>query len=296
MADANLTPSFITLPSKPAAKLSYTFLPAKGSIQQPLIVFLNGLGLPASSWLPTISLLAAQPSHPPMLSYDRYGQGLSDRDPTDFTADDPAHAHDCMSAVHDLHELIDQICIEKKLGISPSSGSGPINPPIFFTSSSLGCALSRLYAHHFPNTVCTLLLLDSVLANSDFISIWPDPSSPSFPACSLYPHATLPLPDGVTARDLSETRDQYGKLFHPVWGSMGRAEGISRVNLAALLPCAEEPVLSFGTESGEDKGPWVTVVGHGFDKFAEEGLKVSFTFPLSPFPPFPPFSSHCFQT
>src|ERR1700730_15480085 len=85
--------SFITLSSKPTAKLSYSFIPATGSnANQPLIVFLNGLGLPASSWIPTITSLATMTPHPPMLSYDRYGQGLStDRDPLDARAEDPEH-------------------------------------------------------------------------------------------------------------------------------------------------------------------------------------------------------------
>lgn len=79
------TTSFITLLSKPNVKLRHSFTPAEGSnARQPLVVFLNGLGLPASSWIPTINSLAGLTPHPPTLPYDRYGQGLStDRDPLD---------------------------------------------------------------------------------------------------------------------------------------------------------------------------------------------------------------------
>jgi pimeloyl-ACP methyl ester carboxylesterase len=262
--------SFIALSSKPTAKLSYSFIPATGSnAHQPLIVFLNGLGLPASSWIPTITSLARMTPHPPMLSYDRYGQGLStDRDPLDAKAEDPEHGHDCMDVVRDLRQLISQICNEKNLKVptGPENSSELVEPSIFFVVNSLGGALTRLYADQYPSTVSTILFLDSIIANTDFVSIWPDPDAPGFS------EKYLPLPQGVTKEGLRDTRLKYGKVFHPVTGIMGKTEGLSRKNLAELLPYSDQPLLRF--EGG--RGPWVTVVGHGFNTFAEEGLKVGF--------------------
>jgi len=215
-----------------------------------------------------MSSLASMTPHPPMLSYDRYGQGLStDRDPLDAKAEDPEHGHDCMDVVRDLKQLISQICNEKDLKVPASSenSSELFEPPIFFVANSLGGAVARLYADQYPCTVSAILFLDSVVANSDFVSIWPDPDAPGF--AEKY----LPLPEGVTEEGLRETRAQYGKVFHPVTGIMGKVEGLSRRNLAELLPDSDKPMLRF-EEDG--KGPWITVVGHGFDTFAEEGLKV----------------------
>jgi pimeloyl-ACP methyl ester carboxylesterase len=261
--------SFITLSSKPAAKLSYSFIPAAGSdARQPLIVFLNGLGLPASSWIPTMTSLASKTPHPPMLSYDRYGQGLStDRDPLDAKAENPEHGHDCVDVVRDLRQLISQICNGKDLKVPAGSenSSELVEPPIFFIANSLGGAVARLYADQYPCTVSAILFLDSIMADCDFVSIWPDPDAPGFA------EKNLPLPEGVTEEGLRETSAKYGKVFHPVTGIMGKAEGLSRKNLTELLPNPDKPVLRFEEEG---KGPWITVVGHGFDMFAEEGQKV----------------------
>lgn len=212
--------------------------------------------------------LASMTPHPPMLSYDRYGQGLStDRDPLDAKAEDPEHGHDCMDVVRDLKQLIDQICTKKDLKIRAGSGDSSelVEPLIFFVANSLGGAVARLYADHYSSTVSAILFLDSIMADCDFVSIWPDPDAPGFAEKSL------PLPEGVTEDGLRETRAKYGKVFHPVTGIMGKAEGLSRRNLAELLQDSDRPVLRF---DGEGKGPWITVVGHGFDMFAEEGLKV----------------------
>jgi hypothetical protein len=80
----------------------------------------------------------------------------------------------------------------------------------------------------------------------------------------------LPFPEGVTEEGLRESRAKYGEVFYPVTGIVGKAEGLSRKNLAELLPNSEKPMLQFK----DGKGPWITVVGHGFDMFAEEELKV----------------------
>jgi hypothetical protein len=115
--------------------------------------------------------------------------------------------------------------------------------------------------------VSAILFLDSIMANSDFVSIFPDPDALGF--AEKY----LPLPEGVTEDGLRETRLKYGKVFHPATGIMGKAEGLSRKNLAGFLPYSDRPILRFERDG---KGPWITVVGHGFTTFAEEGVKVCF--------------------
>jgi hypothetical protein len=80
-------PTFLKIPSKPDAPVSCTFFPGNDDkVSGRLVVFVNGLGLPASSWLAGISLLRSQvKSLPPILTYDRYGQGLTTaRDPLDM--------------------------------------------------------------------------------------------------------------------------------------------------------------------------------------------------------------------
>ncbi|KAI9733777.1 MAG: hypothetical protein M1835_003414 [Candelina submexicana] len=95
------------------------------------------------------------------------------------------------------------------------------------------------------------------MANSDFISMWPDPDAADFNASSL--------PEGVTPEFCKETRAVYGKLFHP---SVPNQENLIRNNLAQLLPFSDAPKL-IGPREGT---PLVTVVGHDPDYFAEESL------------------------
>src|SRR5277367_5001121 len=91
---------FIRSSTKPSAQLCYTFvsgLRPSASMPSRLIVFLNGLGLPQSSWFPVIAGLteSLQNQRPPLLTYDRFGQGTSpDPDPSDAAAVDPLHRHD----------------------------------------------------------------------------------------------------------------------------------------------------------------------------------------------------------
>jgi pimeloyl-ACP methyl ester carboxylesterase len=250
--------SFISLTTKPNASLAYSFIPAKGTPPPdlPLIVFLNGLGLPASSWYPTIALLTQRPSHPAILAYDRYGQGFTvDHDPLDAGAEDSAFAHDCMTVVRDLHQLLQQIISLHHLALVAG---------IFFVGNSLGCAVARLYAQTYPNSVSALLLLDSVMANSDMVSMYPDPDGLDFE------RKYLPLPNGVTVEGLKEAREKMDRMFSPLHGVMGKVEGLTRRNLAELLPYSDRPLLT----GVDGRGPWLCVVGHGFERFAEESLKV----------------------
>ncbi|GLB04271.1 hypothetical protein AtubIFM57258_009987 [Aspergillus tubingensis] len=244
---------FLSLATKPSAKLCYSFYPAAGTDKPALVVFVNGLGLPQTSWEDAIARLQAQPPAnglPALLTYDRYGQGqTTDRDPDDMKAEDPMHGHDTLVVVRDLRQLITQIASEK-LGVPDLS-----RLPLVLVSNSIGGALVRLYAQEYPGTVAGLLFLDSVLANSDFISVYPDPDAPDFDAISL--------PEGVSVDAIRDARAYMQRVFHP---SNGSREGLSRRNLAELLPNSDGPKL----QGPDGQGPWVTVIGHEFEAFKVE--------------------------
>jgi pimeloyl-ACP methyl ester carboxylesterase len=254
----------IPLDGKRGSKIHYTYYPASSSklshpnpFAQSLIVFLNGLMLPRSSWDPSIHaflekrVVAGLP-YPALLSYDRFGQGDSDRDPDDQDPP-PSHGHDVMSAVHDLRQLTLQIWKEHLETSNPAQF-----PCLVFVCNSIGCAIARLFTQTYPGTVCGMMFLDSIMANSDYTEMWPDPDAPGFD-----PHT---LPGDVTADDVRDTREKYRKMFHPDVPNM---EGLSRRNLAGLLPAADGPKL----EGWGGEGPYLTVVGHDWETFAEQSCK-----------------------
>jgi pimeloyl-ACP methyl ester carboxylesterase len=248
---------FTRLSTKPTARICYEFQGSSSATKPCVLVFLNGLGLPQAAWAPTVTRLKdlrEGKALPCILTYDRFGQGLStDRDPQDEQAADPAHGHDCLGAVGDLRQLLAQL-VREQMHISDLD-----TVALVLVANSLGCALARLYAQAYPGTVAALLLLDSVLANSDFVSIFPDADGPGFAAGAL--------PEGITPEALREARESVGRVFHP---SVGSREGISRRNLATLLPASDAPVL----RGPGSLGPFVTVVGHDFDAFAGEAERM----------------------
>ena len=260
---------FIHLITKPTAQICYSFSEASRPSVPPtkplLVVFVNGLGLAQTSWAPVIATLKELRSDthiPAILTYDRFGQGqTTDRDPQDDPASDPMHAHDCISAITDLHQLIVQITTEK-MGIRDTE-----DVSLVLVANSIGCALARLYAQQYSNTVAGLLLLDSVLANSDFISIFPDPDAEDF-------DASVALPDGITPDILRSAREKVKRIFHP---SVGNREGMSRKNLSGLLLESDSPVL----KGVDGQGPYVTVAGHEFEAFATESEKMGIPKALS---------------
>lgn len=249
----------IALTTKPSAKICYRFYPSVLSegLKPVLIVFLNGLGLPQEAWGPTIDRLSELRQSaiiPAILTYDRFGQGLTtDRDPADAGAADPTKAHDAVAVIQDLRQLIAQIASDK-LGVSDIQ-----EIDLIFVANSIGCSLGRLFAQEYPGLVVGLLLLDSYIANSDIISAYPDPDAADFDPSSL--------PPGVTADDIRRTREGMAKVFHP---SVGNKEGFNRENFATLLPESDKPVL----EGPSGRSPFVTVVGHDWATFAAEGTKM----------------------
>ncbi|RFU30520.1 hypothetical protein B7463_g5809, partial [Scytalidium lignicola] len=130
-------------------------------------------------------------SYPAILEYDCHDQGATtDCDPVDAKAADPKHAHHCIEVVTDFHQLVSQINQEKNLKLDISVARS--GPDLFLICNSTGDAISRLYAQTYSGTVSAILFLDSVVANMDFVSIYPDPDDSNFTA------KHLSLPEGVT--------------------------------------------------------------------------------------------------
>lgn len=242
----------LALSTKPGASLRYSTLPASpehGPFSTTLFVFLNGLLLPRSSWVAAIDSLAATRSRqqrpvPHLLTYDRYGQGDSDPDPTD----DPRspYGHDARSVVADLHRFLVEVG-DSYLSTTLDHLS------LVLVANSIGCPLARLYAAEHPGRVAACLFLDSMMANTDFVSLFPDPDVPTT------------LPAGVTVDELRKAREGYRRMFHP---TVPNPEHFDRRNLPALLPEAGHPQLPAGPDG---KAPYLVVVGHDPDEFAEQG-------------------------
>lgn len=243
---------FLSLPSKPNAPLSYTFIDNGSDF---LIVFINGLGLPAASWTPAIErLLATAPTSsaappPNILSYDRFGQGTTtSRDPADARPGaEEGYGHDLTGVVADLDELIRSV-------------TGGDASRLIFTSASIGVHIARLFDERFPGRVVAHLMLDSNMGNIGLTDLLPDPDAPDFD------------PSSVLAEDC--TLPQYRTAFErarPIFdASTKNAEGLDRRNVRDLLPLPSAPSLT-GRNGSK---PWLTVVGHDKTVFEEESARL----------------------
>ena len=241
----------VALTHKPTASIHYSFAGRIGK-DSILVVFLNGLMTDKVTWIPVMAgiirrRIGTAAGFPSMLAYDRYGQGMSDnRDPADH-GKEPGHGHDCKDAADDLHFLIEQVAREQ-MGIEVAQLH------LVLVANSIGCAIARLYVHSHP--VAAILFLDSIMANSNF-DFWPDPDDPKFDKDVL--------PRDVSVEVLCEQRAKFAVIFDP--NTINR-EGLSRRNLAKLLPYSDHPMLG-----KEGKRPFLTVLGHDFEAFADESLR-----------------------
>ena len=246
----------VVLSTKPGASLHVSILRKPDS--DTLVVFLNGLALPSGAWIETVDQLlnlraeSNQPV-PSLLCYDRYGQGKSDSDPSDPPGS--PYGHDLRTSVADLDQLLAQISQEELQRRTPE------DLRLIFVCNSIGVALARLYAAEHPGRVEAYLFLDSIVAHTDFISIFPDPDEPGFDESKL--------PEDVTADDLRHARTKFRQFFHP---SLPNSEKLDRRQLKELLPRADGPALPDGSGG---RPPLLVVVGHDFDTFAEQCEHVS---------------------
>jgi pimeloyl-ACP methyl ester carboxylesterase len=243
---AGMTQSTIFIRDRP---LTYTYLPSTIPTQ-PLLIFINGLMLPQVGWYPTISaLLSITPAPPAILTYDRFGQGLTPpRSPIAADAP-PKSTHGPDEVLQDMHALLTYI----------RSRDDNDKRPLVFIANSIGCPLVRLYLHAHPEQPAKgVVLLDSMLANNDFLDgIWPDPASFSF-------DAARDLPEDVSVEVLTRTRNVFHTIFAP---NAPNREGLDRSTFPSLLPSASEPKLS-----GD---PYLIVVGHDAEMFVESNSKMS---------------------
>ncbi|KAF5876297.1 putative prolyl aminopeptidase protein [Botrytis fragariae] len=123
------------LRSKPDAPVAYELFQGDAASSL-LVVCLNGLGLAQTSWRPTIELIQQSRISPKpwILTYDRYGQGASPKDPRESLPNkDPGYAHNLDDVTDDLQELIQTV--------SPDRSSR-----IVFVNNSIGAHVARRYA------------------------------------------------------------------------------------------------------------------------------------------------------
>ncbi|KAK4119608.1 alpha/beta-hydrolase [Parathielavia appendiculata] len=250
----------IILHTKPGASLHISVAkphpPGPHALSNTLVVFLNGLALPSAAWCETIDRFlnlrrkSNQPI-PALLCYDRYGQGKSDSDPTDDPQDAP-YGHDSRAAVADLHQLLIQVARDElhrqKLE----------DLQLVLVCNSIGCALARIYAAAHPGRVSAYVFLDSMMANTDFVSLFPDPDGDD----AGFDEGQLP--QGITPDDLRHARVRVRNFFHP---TVPNAEHLDRRHLAELLPQADGPRLPHGPGG---RSPLLVVAGHDWDVFAEQ--------------------------
>ncbi|KAI1352258.1 Alpha/beta hydrolase fold-1 [Xylaria sp. FL0043] len=240
--------STVTLPSKPDAPLVYELFQgdAESSL---LLVCLNGLGLPQSCWKPTIKLIRQSNLSPKpcILTYDRYGQGASPRDPREsWPSKDHGYAHTLDDVVDDLHELLQTLLPER-------------SSRIVFVNNSIGAHVARRYADRYPTIVEGILFLDSNPVNVEFaVDIWPNPKDPRFNLEQM-------APAGVS---LEAYEAAYNKLTTTFGSAVKNKEGFDRRDIRSILPDPSKPKLKGSKTS--DKGPWITVAGHELEQFSKE--------------------------
>lgn len=232
-----LQPRLIKLPSDPGHALSFAYEPGKTSL--PLIVFMNGLLQPSTSFKPAIdhflNLIKTEQGEnrlPGILIWDRYGQGLSEK----------------QEKTHDPNEVIETL---KELLLQPSIllSDHQKDRSIIFVGNSIGCPLARLYAQKYSKNVFGFLFLDSMIASSDFISIFQEPKDED-----ERKHLSTKERQGMKIG-----REKMQMYFHP---SLPNAERFDRSQLATYVPFSHQPKLA--------NDPFVTVLGHDHEFFAND--------------------------
>lgn len=261
---------FIRLRTKPSARLSFSYVsqiadPSSTGRPSSLIVFLSGIDSKRTVWKSVITSLQELARDkgfllPPMLLYDRYGLGMSDRDP----ADEGKRAelrHDVKDAMYDLRRLIAQIA-EQKLGHQEAELDRLC---IIFVGHSLGCCIGRLYAAEYPGTVEALLLMDSGISNKAFGDFVPDPDKPE----AFKRHV---LPPDVSPEMCRDAIRKIRKSPYNFRAGLNR-EGIRWANLPKQLPFNDAPRLQ-----GPRKGlPLVTVMCSDLEYLARNTARVGST-------------------
>ncbi|KAE8454180.1 hypothetical protein EG329_005105 [Mollisiaceae sp. DMI_Dod_QoI] len=251
---------FVPLTRDNSIQLSCTMVTSLGRSlpRETLIVYVTGIDNPGAIWFPTVhALLDLDTSEnlPPMLIYDRVGQGNSIGKNADVPGRPKRHGRDCLEAAHDIRDVVTQI--GQRLGIRPKDID---DLRIFFVASSIGAAICRLYAGSYPKTVSALIIIDSTLANFDTVSIFPDSQAPGFEERSL--------PSGITSQLCQDARRIIGAHYK---STSPNKEGLWRGNLPALLPHSDEPKIV----GPSVRTPYITVIEHDRQKFVSDYWKLA---------------------
>ncbi|PVH75999.1 hypothetical protein DL98DRAFT_562158 [Cadophora sp. DSE1049] len=252
-------PGYLNVPTKPDAPISYSFFPATSSSatlsHDTLIVFINGLGLQAASWIPAVASLQSYllGACPALLTYDRFGQGLTTaRDPLDGQKGKEL-GHDLLDVANDLHEIILAIAASK-FGLPRTAvENGKLH--LLLVGASIGAPIARLYVQSHQEIVSGLIFLDSNIANVNYSDFLPDPDSPGFDKNALHL-------DDCTLEEYREARTKLCRMFDL---KVKNPESLDRSNSPSLLPYSNKPKL-MGTGHS---GPSLSVVGHDPETFAE---------------------------
>ncbi|KAI1451935.1 alpha/beta-hydrolase [Annulohypoxylon moriforme] len=237
----------VALPSKPEVPIAYELFEGDAASAL-LVVCLNGLGLAQGVWKPTIELFQKSTVSPKpwILTYDRYGQGATPRDPREsWPTKEPGYAHTLDDVTDDLHELIQTLAPDR-------------SSRIIFVNNSIGAHVARRYADRYPTIVEGILFLDSNPGNTDYAAIWPNPKDPSFDLEKMAPPGT----------SLEVYEAAYTKMTTIFAATAKNNEGFDRRDIKNVLPDPSKPKLKGSKTS--DKGPWITVVGHELEQFSNE--------------------------
>ncbi|KAG9233755.1 Alpha/Beta hydrolase protein [Amylocarpus encephaloides] len=250
-------PQELTISSKPNSPVTYTFINPSPTSSTPktLVVFVNGLGLPADSWNPCIAHLLSRSSHPAILTYDRFGQGLTTTgDPIDGTPG-KEKGHDFSDVVSDLHEIL-AVIAEDKLGITDfERGVNNGELELMMVGASIGVPITRLYSQIYPKILSGAIFLDSNMPHLSYSSFLPDPSSPTFKPEDV-------IADDCTLQQYIGAREALCKLFDL---DVPNSEGLDRKPGAKLLPRGDGPKMVGKGGNGVE----LCVVGHDPVMFAE---------------------------
>lgn len=243
---------FAIIPSKPQAPLAYRLFESRNSDDSLVVVFINGLKIPAVLWTEAISLFHGSASSssiiPKILTYDRYGQGATTcHDPIDKQpGKEPGYGHDINDVVEDLHELL-QVVVPK-------------SSRFVFVAASIGVHIARLYADKYPGVVEGLLFLDSNIGNAEFTDFLPDPNAADF-------HPGDVIGDDCTLEQYTAAFALLGTMFN---SDAKNLERLDRRNVKELLPDPSSPKL----KGADGKGPWLIVAGHDPDVFAQQSFEM----------------------
>lgn len=248
----------VKLARQPEVQIGCSYFAA--SLEAPtnaLIVCISGIDNTQKIWFPMIAALRQKSSKnmPPILTYDRVRRGTSIGQNADVPGRPVGYGRDCLDAAHDIREVVVDVA-KTRMNVPPERID---NLDIIFVASSLGCAIARLYADAYPRTVVGLLMLDSTIANSDTVSLFPNPGAPGFSAEKL--------PPGITAEMCVLSRKIIGHLYHT---ESPNKERIWRGNLPDLLPLADSPKLL----GPRPNTPYVVVVEHDRSLFPMLCLEV----------------------